>query len=305
MFFNKFSDIDTKKCFAKGLNIYEFLKQFVPKESKDMKTLNKFTLLSNPTMARKISYPFDYETAKKLRNMAIDNGFISPTHANVPTFVSSTYKCVELIFKCFVVFLYLSYVTKNSDIVVGKIWFDFFAIFLRYLIHVKSDFKTSEPLQVIVKSPISITIPVVKLFSRSSQVITIKLTGSNTFKFSNVHNFLVFSIFWIPRRTCRFRPSDEIVKSFSELNRFVSSKISVDLTKESNVVKNFIVSIGIFKFSVSFWIYSNPRSSMLVLECIMLFSLLFIGGIMLLICLPLLGICFWVSGGAPSDLEYN
>ena len=57
-------------------NIYEFLKQFVPKESKDMKTLNKFTLLSNPTMARKISYPFDYETAKKLRNMAIDNGFI-------------------------------------------------------------------------------------------------------------------------------------------------------------------------------------------------------------------------------------
>jgi len=58
-------------------NIYEFLKQFVPKESKNMKTLNKFTLLSNPSMARKISYPFDYETAKKLRNMAIDNGFIA------------------------------------------------------------------------------------------------------------------------------------------------------------------------------------------------------------------------------------
>ena len=57
-------------------NIYEFLKQSIPKDSKDMKTLNKFTLLSNPTMARKISYPFDYETAKKLRNMAIDDGFI-------------------------------------------------------------------------------------------------------------------------------------------------------------------------------------------------------------------------------------
>ena len=57
-------------------NIYEFLKQSVPKDSKDMKTLNKFTLLSNPTMVRKITYPFDYETAKKLRNMAIDAGFI-------------------------------------------------------------------------------------------------------------------------------------------------------------------------------------------------------------------------------------
>ena len=57
-------------------NIYEFLKLSIPKDSKDMKTLNKFTLLSNPTMARKISYPFDYETAKKLRNMAIDDGFI-------------------------------------------------------------------------------------------------------------------------------------------------------------------------------------------------------------------------------------
>ncbi len=56
--------------------IYEFLKLYLPKESKDMKTLNKFTLLSNPTMARKISYPFDYETAKRLRNIAIDNGFI-------------------------------------------------------------------------------------------------------------------------------------------------------------------------------------------------------------------------------------
>ena len=57
-------------------NIYEFLKQSMPKDSKDMKTLNKFTLLSNPTMVRKISYPFDYETAKKLRNMAIEAGFI-------------------------------------------------------------------------------------------------------------------------------------------------------------------------------------------------------------------------------------
>ena len=56
--------------------IYEFLKQLLPKESKDMKTLNKFTQLSNPAMQRKLQYPFDFNTAKKLRNTAIDNGFI-------------------------------------------------------------------------------------------------------------------------------------------------------------------------------------------------------------------------------------
>ena len=56
--------------------IYEFLKLYLPKESKDMKTLNKFTKLSSPAMQRKLQYPFDFNTAKKLRNIAIDNGFI-------------------------------------------------------------------------------------------------------------------------------------------------------------------------------------------------------------------------------------
>ncbi len=58
--------------------IYEFLKQHLPKESKDMKTLNKFTKLSSPAMQRKLQYPFDFNTAQKLRNVAIDNGFIVP-----------------------------------------------------------------------------------------------------------------------------------------------------------------------------------------------------------------------------------
>ena len=61
---------------SQWIEIYEFLKTYLPKDSKDMKTLNKFTMLSNPVMARKVSYPFEYETAKKLRDMALDNGFI-------------------------------------------------------------------------------------------------------------------------------------------------------------------------------------------------------------------------------------
>ena len=56
--------------------IYEFLKQHLSKETKDMKTLNKFTQLSSSAMQRKLQYPFDYNTAKKLRNIALDNGFI-------------------------------------------------------------------------------------------------------------------------------------------------------------------------------------------------------------------------------------
>ncbi|MDB4254307.1 AIPR family protein, partial [Gammaproteobacteria bacterium] len=56
--------------------IYEFLKQLLPKESKEMKTLNKFTQLSSPAMQKKLQYPFDFNTAQKLRNMAIDDGFI-------------------------------------------------------------------------------------------------------------------------------------------------------------------------------------------------------------------------------------
>ena len=56
--------------------IYEFLKQHLPKETKDMKTLNKFTQLSSPAMQRKLQYPFDYNTAKKLRNIALDKGFL-------------------------------------------------------------------------------------------------------------------------------------------------------------------------------------------------------------------------------------
>jgi len=56
--------------------VYEFLKLFMSKESKEMKILNKFTMLSNLTIQKKLSYPFDFETAKKLRNVALDNGFI-------------------------------------------------------------------------------------------------------------------------------------------------------------------------------------------------------------------------------------
>ena len=56
--------------------IYEFLKQYLPKESQDMKTLNKFTQLSSPAMQRRLQYPFDFNTAQKLKNIAIDNGFI-------------------------------------------------------------------------------------------------------------------------------------------------------------------------------------------------------------------------------------
>ncbi len=56
--------------------IYEFLKQLLPKESKEMKTLNKFTQLSSPAMQKKLQYPFDFNIAQKLRNKAIDDGFI-------------------------------------------------------------------------------------------------------------------------------------------------------------------------------------------------------------------------------------
>lgn len=58
------------------VTIYEFLKQHLPKESKDMKTLNKFTQISSPAMQRKLQYPFDYNIAKKLRNIALEKGFI-------------------------------------------------------------------------------------------------------------------------------------------------------------------------------------------------------------------------------------
>ena len=56
--------------------IYEFLKQHLSKESKDMKTLNKFTQLSSPAMQRNLKYPLDFNTAKKLRNIALDKGFL-------------------------------------------------------------------------------------------------------------------------------------------------------------------------------------------------------------------------------------
>ena len=59
-------------------NIYEFLKQFLPIDTKDMKTLNKFTMLSRPNMQRRLQHPDDYDTAKKLRAEAIDKGYVVP-----------------------------------------------------------------------------------------------------------------------------------------------------------------------------------------------------------------------------------
>ena len=42
----------------------------------NMKTLNKFTMLSNPDMQRRLQQPDDYDTAKKLRAEAIDKGYV-------------------------------------------------------------------------------------------------------------------------------------------------------------------------------------------------------------------------------------
>ena len=41
-----------------------------------MRTLERFTKLSDPQMLKKISYPFDYKTAIELRNKALEIGFM-------------------------------------------------------------------------------------------------------------------------------------------------------------------------------------------------------------------------------------
>ena len=58
--------------------IYDFLKQTLPIESPEMKTLNKFTQLSSDAMRRRLQYPHDFNTAKGLREMALNDGFIVP-----------------------------------------------------------------------------------------------------------------------------------------------------------------------------------------------------------------------------------
>ena len=60
----------------KWLELYEYLKQYIPKESPKMRTLERFTKLSDPQMLKKISYPFDYKTAIELRNKALEIGFM-------------------------------------------------------------------------------------------------------------------------------------------------------------------------------------------------------------------------------------
>jgi len=138
-------------------------------------------------------------------------------------------------------------------------------------------------------------IPVVMLCNLSSQFITTILMGSNNFKFSESHMLLEISAVFLPFRTCRVKPSEFTVKSFSVSNKLVSNNVSVDDDRESNVVKKFFVSIGIEMVSVSFCMYKVPLSSTLVLECIMLFS--FLSGN-----LSALFICSVFSGGIPSVL---
>ena len=55
-------------------SIYEFMKQFIDRESHRMKILDKFSILSNPTIQRRLVLE-DYQVAKELREEAINNNF--------------------------------------------------------------------------------------------------------------------------------------------------------------------------------------------------------------------------------------
>ena len=52
--------------------IYEHLKQYIPKETKKMSTLAKFTQLSNAKMQARLSYPYDFKIAIELKDIAVN-----------------------------------------------------------------------------------------------------------------------------------------------------------------------------------------------------------------------------------------